>query len=90
MARVQRRPFAIRMHTVSVANGADAVKERPRWRDLQLPAPEGRRCRARFAGRKLALAASLVVCCIGAELPAAWLRELGIGLRELRGEPIGR
>lgn len=34
------------------------------------------------------LAAGLVVCCLGAELPSAWLRALGIGLRELRGEPL--
>lgn len=34
------------------------------------------------------LAADLVVCCLGAELPSAWLRALGIGLRELRGEPL--
>jgi thioredoxin reductase/NAD-dependent dihydropyrimidine dehydrogenase PreA subunit len=42
------------------------------------------------AGRAITVPASLVVCCLGAELPAAWLRELGIGLRELRGEPIAR
>jgi thioredoxin reductase (NADPH) len=35
-----------------------------------------------------ALAASLVVCCLGAELPSDWLRGLGIQLRELRGEPL--
>ncbi len=34
------------------------------------------------------LAADLVVCCLGAELPSAWLRALGVGLRELRGEPL--
>jgi thioredoxin reductase (NADPH) len=36
----------------------------------------------------LAVPASLVVCCLGAELPSRWLRELGIELRELRGEPL--
>jgi len=35
-----------------------------------------------------AIAASLVVCCLGAELPSRWLRGLGIALRELRGEPL--
>jgi thioredoxin reductase len=34
------------------------------------------------------IAASLVVCCLGAELPSQWLRGLGIELRELRGEPL--
>lgn len=34
------------------------------------------------------VAASLIVCCLGAELPAPWLRGLGIELRELRGEPL--
>ena len=34
------------------------------------------------------VAASLIVCCLGAELPSRWLRGLGIALRELRGEPI--
>jgi thioredoxin reductase/NAD-dependent dihydropyrimidine dehydrogenase PreA subunit len=34
--------------------------------------------------------AKLVVCCLGAELPSAWLRELGISLHELRGEPLTR
>ncbi len=32
--------------------------------------------------------ASVVVCCLGAELPARWLRGLGVELRELRGEPL--
>ena len=34
------------------------------------------------------VAASLVVCCLGAELPSRWLRGLGLSLRELRGEPL--
>lgn len=34
------------------------------------------------------LPADLVVCCLGSELPSAWLRGLGLGLRELRGEPL--
>ena len=34
------------------------------------------------------IAASLVVCCLGAELPSRWLRSLGIQLRELRGQPL--
>jgi thioredoxin reductase/Pyruvate/2-oxoacid:ferredoxin oxidoreductase delta subunit len=42
------------------------------------------------AGNRVSLPVSLVVCCLGAELPSAWLRELGIGLRQLRGEPIAR
>jgi len=42
------------------------------------------------AGNRVVLPVSLVVCCLGAELPSAWLRELGIGLRQLRGEPIAR
>jgi len=40
------------------------------------------------AGRLRTIPASLVVCCLGAELPGPWLRALGIGLREARGEPI--
>ena len=32
--------------------------------------------------------AQVVVCCLGAELPSGWLRALGLGLRELRGEPL--
>jgi thioredoxin reductase (NADPH) len=39
-------------------------------------------------GRRRTHAASLVVCCLGAELPGAWLRALGIGLREARGDAI--
>lgn len=39
-------------------------------------------------GEPRRLAADLVVCCLGAELPSAWLRALGVGLRELRGEPL--
>ena len=35
-----------------------------------------------------ALPAELVVCCLGAELPARWLRGMGVELRELRGEPL--
>ncbi|MEZ4363013.1 MAG: NAD(P)-binding domain-containing protein [Kofleriaceae bacterium] len=35
-----------------------------------------------------AVPASLVVCCLGAELPSSWLRGLGVGLRALRGEPL--
>jgi thioredoxin reductase/Pyruvate/2-oxoacid:ferredoxin oxidoreductase delta subunit len=42
------------------------------------------------AGNRVALSVALVVCCLGAELPSAWLGELGIGLRQLRGEPIAR
>jgi thioredoxin reductase len=34
------------------------------------------------------VAADLVVCCLGADLPSRWLRELRIELRELRGEPL--
>ncbi len=34
--------------------------------------------------------ASLVVCCLGAELPGPWLRALGIGLREARGVALAR
>jgi thioredoxin reductase/Pyruvate/2-oxoacid:ferredoxin oxidoreductase delta subunit len=40
------------------------------------------------AGERVALPASLVVCCLGAELPSQWLRGIGIELRELRGEPL--
>jgi len=32
--------------------------------------------------------ATLVACCLGAELPTPWLRKLGIGIRELRGEKV--
>jgi thioredoxin reductase (NADPH) len=32
--------------------------------------------------------ASLIVCCMGAELPSRWLRGLGVALRELRGQPL--
>lgn len=35
-----------------------------------------------------AVPASLIVCCLGAELPSQWLRGVGIALRELRGEPL--
>ena len=41
-------------------------------------------------GRRSEIAASLVVGCLGAELPARWLRGMGVALRELRGEPIAR
>jgi thioredoxin reductase (NADPH) len=34
------------------------------------------------------IAATRVVCCLGSELPTEWLRTLGIGVRELRGEPL--
>lgn len=36
------------------------------------------------------IAAAHVICALGAELPAAWLRGIGIELRELRGEPLVR
>jgi thioredoxin reductase (NADPH) len=39
-------------------------------------------------GGSAVVGASLVVCCLGAELPSRWLRGLGIALRELRGEPL--
>jgi thioredoxin reductase len=39
-------------------------------------------------GGPIAVPASLVVCCLGAELPSQWLRGLGVALRELRGEPL--
>lgn len=39
-------------------------------------------------GGAAVVSASLVVCCLGAELPSRWLRGLGIALRELRGEPL--
>ncbi|TMQ10299.1 MAG: FAD-binding protein [Deltaproteobacteria bacterium] len=39
-------------------------------------------------GGAAGVSASLVVCCLGAELPSRWLRGLGIELRELRGEPL--
>lgn len=45
---------------------------------LELATPDGPR----------AIAASLIVCCLGADLPSRWLRGLGITLRELRGEPL--
>jgi thioredoxin reductase/NAD-dependent dihydropyrimidine dehydrogenase PreA subunit len=45
---------------------------------LELATPDGVR----------RLAASLVVCCLGADLPSQWLRGLGVELRELRGEPL--
>lgn len=38
--------------------------------------------------RRHAIESSLVVCCLGSELPTPWLRRLGIGIRELRGEAI--
>jgi thioredoxin reductase (NADPH) len=41
-------------------------------------------------GRPLIVPSSLVVCCLGAELPSPWLRSLGVSLRELRGEPVPR
>lgn len=46
--------------------------------DLAISAPHGPRT----------VPASLIVCCLGAELPSRWLRGLGIALRELRGEPL--
>jgi len=42
------------------------------------------------AGRPSTVAASHVVCCLGAELSGPWLSGLGIALRELRGEPLVR
>lgn len=39
-------------------------------------------------GERREIPASLVACCLGADLPAQWLRSLGIELRELRGEPL--
>lgn len=36
------------------------------------------------------IVASRVICALGAELPAEWLRGIGIELRELRGEPLVR
>ncbi|HEX4422145.1 MAG TPA: NAD(P)-binding domain-containing protein [Kofleriaceae bacterium] len=45
---------------------------------LEIATPHGSR----------SVAASLVVCCLGAELPSSWLRGVGIELRELRGEPL--
>ncbi len=45
---------------------------------------------AAAAARAGSIPASLVVCCLGADLPAAWLRGLGVVLRELRGEPLRR
>jgi len=41
-------------------------------------------------GRSFAVPASLVVTCLGAELPSRWLRGLGVSLRELRGEALPR
>lgn len=38
--------------------------------------------------KTFAIASSLVVCCLGSELPAPWLRTLGVGIRQLRGEPL--
>jgi thioredoxin reductase (NADPH) len=40
------------------------------------------------AGRPVSVPASLVVCCLGADLPSRWLRGVGVALRELRGEPL--
>jgi len=45
---------------------------------LELTAPRG----------PTAVRASLIVCCLGADLPSRWLRGLGVALRELRGEPL--
>jgi thioredoxin reductase (NADPH) len=42
----------------------------------------------RSPGGTASIPASLVVCCLGAELPSRWLRGLSIELRELRGEPL--
>src|SRR5205807_7683687 len=38
--------------------------------------------------QRCAIDASLVVCCLGADLPSRWLRGLGVELRELRGEAL--
>ena len=67
----------------AVADGALAVRlassVRAVTRDrVELATPDGVR----------RIPAALVVCCLGAELPSRWLRELGIELRELRGEPL--
>lgn len=40
------------------------------------------------ADRATTVPASLVVCCLGAQLPSQWLRGVGVALRELRGEPL--
>ena len=39
-------------------------------------------------GRVGSVPASLVVCCLGAELPARWLHGQGIALRQVRGERL--
>jgi thioredoxin reductase len=39
-------------------------------------------------GGPRAVTPSLIVCCLGADLPSRWLRGLGIALRELRGESL--
>jgi len=41
-------------------------------------------------GGERMVAATVVVCCIGAELPGRWLRGLGIALRAVRGAPVVR
>jgi thioredoxin reductase len=65
---------ADRALTVRLASSVRAVT-----RDrVELTTPDGVR----------RIPAALVVCCLGAELPSRWLRELGIELRELRGEPL--
>jgi thioredoxin reductase len=40
------------------------------------------------SGRPGSVPASLVVCCLGAELPARWLHGQGIVLRQVRGERL--
>ncbi len=39
-------------------------------------------------GETYAVATAVIACCLGSELPGPWLRKLGIGIHELRGEPI--
>jgi thioredoxin reductase/Pyruvate/2-oxoacid:ferredoxin oxidoreductase delta subunit len=91
---------------VAIHRGADFGRARPDNQRAMADARAAGRITVRFrttvaavtrdgldldaAGNRVALPISLVVCCLGAELPTAWLRELGIGLRQLRGEPIAR
>ena len=74
----------------AASGAAGRPRRAPAHRPARQPGPRRDRGSRRAAtpGGVRAVAATRVVCCLGAELPSRWLRGLGIELRELRGEPL--
>jgi thioredoxin reductase len=70
---------------LAAARAADRLSV---WLGSQVRAVTRDRIELTSPGGTAVVGASLVVCCLGAELPSQWLRGLGIELRELRGEPL--